>query len=331
MPSTLSIGSSGGEVRELQNQLNTLGYGSYLGSAGVDGLFGEATQRAVAAFQSSAGIKEQASSGSPKVGDKVTFLGGPVYVSSDAKKPSANRKRALCKVTLKSTASWSIHPIHLVHEPGQDKVYGWVDTANIESGGAICGPKTWEALRKALNPDPPKPEPEFEKVPPYEPEIPISYASDSGLFIMNLVTGTQIDIPCRPDEVSDTISVVFEGETPRGRSVGYTGYTATENRMVSVVVRLHSDVVRGSLESVVNKFKALEYPNYEVGMVIPPNCYVNLYRGIRMTALCTQCDVLWHGDIKESSYTHADVSLMFRNTVDIPYTADYVEGSGPGM
>ena len=158
--------------------------------------------------------------------------------------------------------------------------------------------------------------------------MPISYASDSGLFIMNLVTSTQIDIPCRPEEVNDTISVLFEGETPRGRSIGYTGYTSTENRVVNVTIKLHVDMVKGALEDLVNKFKALEYPNYETGMVIPPNCYLNLYRGIRMTALCTQCDVLWHGDIKDSAYTHADVSLTMRNTVDIPYTATVVESSG---
>lgn len=66
-----------------------------------------------------------------KVGDKVVFKGGPVYVSSDAKKAAATRGRSTCKCTKISTKSWSIHQYHLISTDG-GKVYGWVDKANIE-------------------------------------------------------------------------------------------------------------------------------------------------------------------------------------------------------
>lgn len=66
-----------------------------------------------------------------KVGDKVVFKGGSVYVSSDATKAAANRSRSTCKVTLISTKSWSIHQYHLISQDG-GKVYGWVDKKNIE-------------------------------------------------------------------------------------------------------------------------------------------------------------------------------------------------------
>jgi len=66
-----------------------------------------------------------------KVGDKVIFKGGPVYVSSDAKKKAATRGRSTCKVTIINTRSWSVHSYHLISEDG-GKVYGWVDKANIE-------------------------------------------------------------------------------------------------------------------------------------------------------------------------------------------------------
>lgn len=65
------------------------------------------------------------------VGSKVVFKGGPVYVSSDAKKAAATRGRSTCKVTIISTESWSVHQYHLISEDG-GKVYGWVDKANIE-------------------------------------------------------------------------------------------------------------------------------------------------------------------------------------------------------
>lgn len=66
-----------------------------------------------------------------KVGDKVVFKGGPVYVSSDATKPAATRGRSTCKVTIINERSWSLHDYHLISTDG-GKVYGWVDKANIE-------------------------------------------------------------------------------------------------------------------------------------------------------------------------------------------------------
>lgn len=66
-----------------------------------------------------------------EVGKIVVFKGGSVYVSSDAKKPAANRGRSTCKITIINTRSWAIHPYHLISTDG-GKVYGWVDKANIE-------------------------------------------------------------------------------------------------------------------------------------------------------------------------------------------------------
>lgn len=66
-----------------------------------------------------------------EVGSTVVFKGGPVYVSSDAKKAAATRGRSTCKVTIISTESWSVHQYHLISTDG-GKVYGWVDGSNIE-------------------------------------------------------------------------------------------------------------------------------------------------------------------------------------------------------
>lgn len=327
MASTLTVGSKGAEVTELQNQLIALGFGSYLEPYGADGSYGSTTQKAVEAFQASVGISEKQSASSLKVGDTVTFLGGGVYVDSYTNKPSANRDGgSTCKITYVSKNS---HEIHLVSQDcsygSNQYVYGWVDSANVSGAGAICGPQTWEALRSALNPDPPAVEEET-TTPPQDP--PILLASDSGLFIMNLITETQINIKYRPEEINDNVSVQFDSETPRGRSVSYTGYRSTENKTVSMTIMLHADLCDDGLENMVNKLKALEYPLYQAGAVVPPNCYVNMYRGIRFSALCTQVDVIWQGDIKNNTYTHAQVTLSFRNTVDSAYTATVVESSG---
>ena len=41
-----------------------------------------------------------------KVGDVVVFKGGYVYVSSDAKKPAAQRGRSTCEITIINKRSW---------------------------------------------------------------------------------------------------------------------------------------------------------------------------------------------------------------------------------
>lgn len=85
----------------------------------------------------SAYAPKKASSGSTfsaasiKVGSKVIFKGGPVYVASDAKKAAATRGRSTCKVTIINTRSWGVHDYHLISTDG-GRVYGWVDFKNIE-------------------------------------------------------------------------------------------------------------------------------------------------------------------------------------------------------
>lgn len=78
------------------------------------------------------------------VGSVVVFKGGPVYVSSDAKKAAAKRGRSTCKVTKISTKSYSVHQYHLISTDG-GRVYGWVDKANIEGVEATCTSGTTNA------------------------------------------------------------------------------------------------------------------------------------------------------------------------------------------
>lgn len=66
-----------------------------------------------------------------KVGAKVVFLGGYVYLASDSKKPMVTRGRSTCKITKINLKSWGIHPYHLVSTDGK-RVYGWVDKEKIE-------------------------------------------------------------------------------------------------------------------------------------------------------------------------------------------------------
>ncbi len=76
-------------------------------------------------------------SSKPKEGDYVVFLGGYVYVSSDAKTPSAKRlKGSKCKLTKISTLAGAKHIYHLISTDckyGSNKyVYGWVDDDKVQ-------------------------------------------------------------------------------------------------------------------------------------------------------------------------------------------------------
>lgn len=325
MPSVLSLGSTGSEVVELQTQLTELGYGSYLQPFGIDGKFGEATREAVTAFHSDVGITEFIDAKELIVGERVNYRGKHVYGDPMADTPmfeTGVRKVVRLEENLGSITK---HPIRISSH--LHKYNGWVDRVTVEPLVSVCGPLTWEALRKALDPDPPSMEPEMAEM--VEPDPEPSFTTEEDLYIINLVTDTIIGIPVKPDEVSDSVSVNFESQLPRGRSVGYVGYTSTESKEVTVTINLHQDLLQGeSLESRVNKFKALEYPEYEAGALIPPNCYVSLYKGIRFTALCKSCDVRWHGDIKKGTYTHANITLSFKNVSEMTYTASVVEISG---
>lgn len=53
---TLKKGSTGNEVKDMQNKLIEAGYGSYLGRTGADGIFGDNTQNAVLRYQQDNGL-----------------------------------------------------------------------------------------------------------------------------------------------------------------------------------------------------------------------------------------------------------------------------------
>lgn len=71
----------------------------------------------------------------PKVGDKVKFAGGYVYVSSDATKHSAKRGSSICRLTKISTLPNAKHKYHLISTDckygSSNYVYGWVDMGKV--------------------------------------------------------------------------------------------------------------------------------------------------------------------------------------------------------
>lgn len=77
-------------------------------------------------------VKPSTSTPKIKVGSKVVFSGGYVYVSSDATKPAAKRGKSTCKVTIINNRSWAKHKYHLISLDGK-RVYGWVDANKVKA------------------------------------------------------------------------------------------------------------------------------------------------------------------------------------------------------
>ena len=84
------------------------------------------------------------------VGDKVIFLGGNVYVSSDATKASAKRGKSTCKLTKISTLANAKHIYHLISQDckygSSNYVYGWVDADKV----SVFSPKILSATNGGL-------------------------------------------------------------------------------------------------------------------------------------------------------------------------------------
>lgn len=72
----------------------------------------------------------------PEVGDIVQFLGGYVYYSSDATRPSAQRQKSQCLLTKISTLANRKHIYHLISQDckygSPCYVYGWVDADRVK-------------------------------------------------------------------------------------------------------------------------------------------------------------------------------------------------------
>ena len=65
---TLRNGSTGSDVKALQTALKNAGYGDYLGTAGVDGIYGSGTEAAVRAYQKDNGLTQDGIAGKNTLG-----------------------------------------------------------------------------------------------------------------------------------------------------------------------------------------------------------------------------------------------------------------------
>lgn len=149
-------------------------------------------------------------------------------------------------------------------------------------------------------------------------------------YIVNILTGTVVEIALLPDEVSENYGAEIEPTPIMGRSSPIMGYSGGGPKTVSLSLILYDDYCKDGIIQTVNNLKALSYPEYS-NIVEPPNCYVRIGDFIKLYGVCTSVGVSWSKPIRkdhvsgEMTYIKADVSLEFQNCVSTPFSATSVE------
>lgn len=128
-------------------------------------------------------------------------------------------------------------------------------------------------------------------------------------YIVNLLTNSRVEFELMPDELSDSNSAQFEDVSPLGRSGPLRAYSSSGPRAISFTLQLHNDYCKDGILNTVNKLKALTYPAYTGGNIMPPKCLVRIGDMINCTATCDEVGVNWMKPIVDNMYVMAEVSI----------------------
>ena len=129
-------------------------------------------------------------------------------------------------------------------------------------------------------------------------------------YIINKITGERITFYTIPAEISESYSASFETQGTIGRSAPFITYSETEARTVSYSVTLHEDICP-DLVDIVNKVKALVYPNYAGSIAIPPYCYVKFGDMVSMYAVVNSVSVDWSETVVGDTQHFSKVEISF--------------------
>lgn len=148
--------------------------------------------------------------------------------------------------------------------------------------------------------------------------------------IFNLTTGSRINIPLLPDSLSEEYSAQFDDIQVLGRSTPYAGYGGGGPRSVSIDLPIHVDYSEGQYLDIIEKLKALPYPEYG-NYIEPPKIYLKIGDFIAIIGYCDSVSVNWekpYGDDMNGNkvYYKADVSLSINEALKYPHSASDIEG-----
>jgi len=148
-------------------------------------------------------------------------------------------------------------------------------------------------------------------------------SEDYTFKIKNNNTGTEIEFPVMPQGLSETISSTFNQQEIIGASRPRIVYSSTSAKTMNFSLQsLTEDYVPSGfktkgLYAFVREIQSLAYPEYNGGVVKPPD--LTLYLGDRtMDCVCTNVSVSWGTLTIEQQIKSCDIDislLMTRNNV----------------
>ena len=155
--------------------------------------------------------------------------------------------------------------------------------------------------------------------------------SDSTFSIRNNNTGTDIIFPVMPQNVSESVSANFNQQEIVGASRPRIVYSSTAAKTITLSLQnLTEDYLApgfNRLYDYVRALQALAYPEYEGGVVKPPD--LTLFMGDRiMSCVCTNVSVSWGNLVTEQQIRYCSVDLNLLMTRDNVPGATWIMDKG---
>lgn len=117
-----------------------------------------------------------------------------------------------------------------------------------------------------------------------------------------------VEIPCYPEEISDSTEANFPLQSVIGSSSPLASYVGTGARSISFSLLIHREMERGSMEMLYELFRASVYPMYSGSAVIPPiSKFVFGRFGVK--GVVTSCNFNWKKPVINREYNWCDISV----------------------
>lgn len=137
------------------------------------------------------------------------------------------------------------------------------------------------------------------------------------------------NLPTYPNEFSDNNNVTFSATDILGRSVAYQTYNSS-SRSVSFTLQLHEELVPYNYDYIHELVAAIQsacYPDYQEGIVHPPQVQFVIGNHFDIKGILTQCGASWKAPIIDGRLVNCDLSLGITETTG-PYSMSQVRHMG---
>lgn len=132
-----------------------------------------------------------------------------------------------------------------------------------------------------------------------------------------------------PEEFTESHSTNFEQLQIQSRSSALASYGGSNSRTVGISFDIHEDYLGeymgiNDISEFIAQIKALTYPLYQNGVVIPPRCYLKVGSIFKMRGYPESVDVTWKKPIRDGRMIAASISISMVEYVSLSWSADQI-------